>query len=103
MKLANCVMVRVVVPIVELTSMRIVKHAVVTVNAPSVVEQVSYKDIHIDMRYKHVKYGVRCSYCDTKWPCDPIRCAERIEELLVAIARMRKQALTVSTVEVWTG
>ena len=29
--------------------------------------------LSIDIYYKHIKYGVRCNYCKTKWPCDAIK------------------------------
>ena len=29
----------------------------------------------------HRQYGVRCRYCNFKWPCEPIRLARENEEL----------------------
>jgi hypothetical protein len=42
-----------------------------------------------DVRYKHRKYGVRCRYCDTRWPCDAIKLANENDELRIDLYAKR--------------
>jgi hypothetical protein len=55
--------------------------------------------IATDIHLKHRKYGVRCRYCDTKWPCDAIQLALENDELRVVIfsLQLRLQKLIGNT------
>ncbi len=33
------------------------------------------------VKLTHIQRGVRCGYCDFKWPCEPIRLVRENEEL----------------------
>ena len=48
-----------------------------------------------DVYYKHRKYGVRCRYCDTKWPCDSIKLARENDDLRtdLSVARIKIQTM----------
>jgi len=48
-------------------------------------------ELTIDVRYKHRKYGVRCSYCDTKWPCDAMKLAIENDDIRVDLIILRKK------------
>lgn len=34
-----------------------------------------------EVMVKHLQYGVRCCFCDFKWPCEPVRLAREHAEL----------------------
>jgi hypothetical protein len=50
---------------------------------------VVHSQLTEDIRYKHRKYGVRCRYCDTKWPCDAIKIANENDDLRIDLYAIR--------------
>ncbi len=52
---------------------------------------VKASELIIEVEAEHRPYGVRCCYCDTKWPCQSIRLALENRELQSQIVILKAQ------------
>ena len=57
--------------------------------------------LSLDIYYKHIKYGVRCSYCNTKWPCDAVQAAKEGDSVRIdlQVAKNEIQRLKIKLIE----